>query len=156
MKKFNSIVVAISMAAVLAAAVPAFAQERGGREGRRDMGNATSTALATTVLSCMQTATAARDTAVIAGLDTYYSIAKTALQARQSALTAAWAQTDQKTRKAAIKTAWDAYMKSVKSARMDMKSAHKAAWVKFEGDRKVCSPHTASDDRGSLGTDNQL
>lgn len=156
MKKFNGFVVAASVAVVLAATVPAFGEERGGWDDRRGMGNATSTALTAAVASCMQAAIDARDTAVIAGLDAYYSAAKTAIQTRQTALKAAWAQTDQKTRREATKSAWDAYAKSVKSARIAMKTAHKATWSKFEGDRKACSPKAASDDRGSLGADSQL
>ena len=156
MKKFNGILIVASAAALLTATVPAFGQERGGYDDRRGVGNTTSTVLAATVMSCMQTAIDTRDTAIIAGLDTYYSAAKTALQTRQAALKAAWAQADQKTRREATKAAWDTYTKSVKTARMTMKTAHKAAWTKFEADRKVCSPKAAGDDRGSLGTDNQL
>ncbi len=146
MDKFNKVIVAVAAAAMLAGGPMAFAEER----------NAANGALNATALSCMQTATDTRDTAVIAAWDAQYSAIKTALQTRQTALKAAWAQTDQKARRAATKDAWNAYAKSAKTARTAMKAAHKAAWNKFEADRRACSPKATKDDNGSLGMDSQL
>ena len=153
MNKFNKVVMTFGAVALFAGSIPVFAEE-----GRMENKNATSTgsAVTATVLTCMQAAVDARDTAVIAGFDAYYPSVKTALQTRQSALKAAWAQTDQKTRRDATRAAWDAYKASIKTARSTMKAAHKAAWMKFEADRKACSPRATRDDNGSAGMDSQL
>lgn len=143
MNTFNKVIVGVSVAVVMAYAVTAFGQTAQG-------------GLSATALTCVQTAIDTRDNAIIAGLDVYYPAAKTALQTRQAALKAAWAQTDQKTRKEATRTAWNAYKESIKSARTTMKSTHKTAWTKFEADRKICSPKATKDDNGSLGMDAQL
>lgn len=150
MNTFNKVSIGVVVAAMLmAGGSVAFGQERGEKRGKGG-------ALDAAALTCVQAAIDARDNAVIMGLDAYYPAAKTAIQTRQAALKAAWMQTDQVARKAATKTAWDAYNKSVKSARMTMKTAHKTAWAKFESDRKACNPKAGSDDKGSLGADNQL
>lgn len=146
MNKFNRVVVGLSVAALLITNAPAFGEGQGIKNG----------ALDATALACMQTAVDSRDTAIIAAWDTQYPAVKTALQTRQSALKAAWAQTEQKTRRDATRTAWDAYKNSAKSARTAMKAAHKTAWTKFEADRKACSPKATKDDNGSLGIDSQL
>lgn len=132
-------------AAMVVGAVPAFGEEKNGKG-----------ALDATALLCVQTAIDGRDNAIIAGLDVYYPAAKTALQTRQAALKAAWAQTDQKTRRDMVKAIWKTYKDSVKLARAAMKGAQKAAWTKFETDRKACSPKAGGDDKGALGADNQL
>jgi|GEM_PF-2519291 len=50
----------------------------------------------------------------------------------------------------------DAYYPAAKTAIQTRQAALKTAWTKFESDRKACNPKAANDDKGSLGTDNQL
>jgi len=147
MNTFNKVIVVLSVTIIMVGVFTALAQERGKKKGG---------ALDAAALACVQGAIDVRDNAIIAALDIYYPVAKTAIQTRQAALKSAWMQTNQKTRREATRTAWNAYKESVKSARMAMKSAHKAAWTKFESARKACSPKATKDDNGSLGMDNQL
>ena len=147
MNTFNKVITAVSVVAIVGGSITAFGQGRGEGQGG---------ALNATALACVQTAVDSRDNAIIAGLDVYYPAAKTALQTRQAALKAAWAQTDQKMRREATRAAWNVYKESAKSAREKMKTTTKTAWTKFEADRKACSPKATKDDNGSLGMDSQL
>ncbi len=106
-------------------------------------------------LTCMQTASSKRDSAVIAGFDSYYSGIKTALQTRQSSLSNAWTYADRKARRSAIKSAWDAFRTSAKTTKKAFKESKGAAWSQFRTDAKACGP-SAGDDGANPSVDAEL
>ena len=91
--------------------------------------------------ACMAAAVDVRDTAVIAGLDTYYTAVKASLVARKGALKAAWVLTDTAARKTAVKAAWDAFRGTWKASAKTLNTARKAAWDVFKTSSKVCGGH---------------
>lgn len=107
-------------------------------------------------LACVQTAVGKRDAAIIAAWDAYTTAVKAALQARSTALQAAWGITNRADRRKAIRAAWKDYQTALKTARKALKDARHAAWAQFNTDRKSCGKGAASDDSGSEGQDSQL
>lgn len=99
-------------------------------------------------IACVQPAVAKREAALLASVDTYYSVMKSAMSVRASALNAAWSLTDASAREAAIKAAHAAYRTSAKTATATLRTARKGAWKTFKADAKVCKvslPRAESD-----------
>ena len=95
----------------------------------------------------MQAAVEKRDTAIIAGVDTYTASVKAALQTRKDAIKAAWALTDKNARNNAIKAAWTAFQGTWKKTSQGMKATKKTAWQTFRADAKACG-QTGADSSG--------
>lgn len=102
---------------------------------------------------CMQNATVKRDDAIIAGLDTFSSSVKVALQTRRDGLKAAWAITDNTQRKTAIKTAWTAFQGTWKKTKQAMMNVKKTAWQQFRTERKACGGVVISNDQTTESVD---
>lgn len=67
--------------------------------------------------ACMQSATTARDNALISAVGAYSTAVTSALTARRDGLNTAWGNTDTKARNTALKTVMKTYAKSLTSAR---------------------------------------
>jgi hypothetical protein len=104
----------------------------------------------------MQAAVDKRDTAIIAGVDAYSGIIKSALGVRKDALKTAWGMADNKERRMVIKKVWKDFKVTSEKARKDFKLAKRAAWDQFNQDRKACGSSGASDDRTNVSADNNL
>lgn len=143
MKKF----LAFTVFSLALAATPVFA-------ATSTTGTANKTTTATVNLACVQNAVAARDNAIISALATYQAAWTAALQARVSALTTAWGNTNVTTRRAAIKTAWSQYNSAKKSAQTAFNTARKNAWSTYSSSSKTCKMSTADDTTGA-SVDNQ-
>jgi hypothetical protein len=107
-------------------------------------------------IPCIQAAIEKRDTAIIAGLDTYAPAVKTALQTRKDELKAGWALTEKNARKTALKNAWKKYRESVRTARRTFRDAKRNAWKQFSTDRKACNAAPMSEDSTGQGVDETL
>lgn len=103
-------------------------------------------------VSCIVTAINTRDTAVIAARDAQYRALVNALQARMSALQAAWKQGDAKTRRVALKAAWQDYNNAARTASKAYNSARNAAWKQYSTDNKTCKA-PSDDSFGGAGSD---
>lgn len=97
--------------------------------------------------ACMQAAVEKRDSAIIAGVDTYTASVKAGLQTRKDAIKAAWALTDKTARNNAMKAAWAAFQGTWKKASQGMKAVKKTAWQTFRTDAKACG-QTGADSSG--------
>lgn len=97
--------------------------------------------------TCMQTAVEKRDTALMAGVDTYTASVKSALQVRKDAIKAAWALTDKTARNAANKAAWTAFQGTWRKASQAMKATKKTVWQTFRTEAKACG-QTGADSSG--------
>lgn len=104
--------------------------------------------------SCVATAIAKRDNAVISARDAQHDGIVSALKTRITELSAAWSQTDRKARRVALKTAWQDYNNAAKTANKTYNSARIAAWKQYQSDAKACHA-TNGDDQGSAGVDAQ-
>lgn len=105
-------------------------------------------------LAKMQVAVDTRDTAVLLAWDKYATDVKSALEARKTALKAAWALTDKTTRKTAIKGAWTSYRNAIKLARETFKKAKNSAWTQWKLDSKAAKGN--AEDNTSISVDNSL
>lgn len=102
----------------------------------------------------MQAAIDTRDTAILLAWDKYSTDVKSALEARKTALKAAWALTDKAIRKTAIKGAWTTYRSAIKSARETWRKAKKDAWIQWKIDSKAAKGN--AEDNTSESVDNSL
>lgn len=123
--------------------LPIFANESGEAAARAPK------SLSAETVACVQAAVEARDTAVIAAMDTFSSSVKTALTARKDALKAGWALPTLKDVRAALKIAWAAYVKSFREARQTLKDDKKTAWDAFKSALKSCKGVEKIDSAGS-------
>jgi uncharacterized protein YqgV (UPF0045/DUF77 family) len=105
-------------------------------------------------LTKMQAAVDTRDTSILLAWDKYSTDVKSALEARKTALRAAWALTDRTTRRTAIKGAWTTYRNAVKSARETWRKNKKAAWTQWKIDAKAAKGN--AEDNTSESVDNSL
>ncbi len=80
--------------------------------------------------ACMATAVTTRDTAISAALQ----LVVTAIQARGTALAAAWTKTDVQERRAAVKAANETFKGTWKT----FEKSRKAAWETFRKAAKAC------------------
>ena len=97
-------------------------------------GNLPSTAKVT----CVQNAIEKRDSAIIAGHNTFNTSITGALTSRKDALKSAWALTDRSAMKTAKKTAWANFSTSQKSAHDSMRSVRKSSWNTFSSEMRAC------------------
>jgi len=112
--------------------------------------DATSTPTKKTVdIVCVQKAIEKRESAVQTAFDVASDSIKSALQARKSALLAAWAITDNVQRKAAVKAAWAKFKQDRKAAQKTFKQTRDAAWKQFKTDRKACKVSTTWEIQGA-------
>jgi len=114
-----------------------------------DSTSTATTSVITADATCMKNAIEKRDTTIISSFDIYQASVKSALEARKTALKAAWDLNDKAQRKAAIKAAWKNYRDSVKLARSTLNAAKKAAWKQYVVDRKACKSVGMEDSTGS-------
>lgn len=131
--------------AIVAAALPAFAQTTASTAGSTDAKMKTQKKID---VACITAAIDKRDTAIAGAFDTL----KNAVMTRKDALKLAWSQTDKKTRRDGIKAAWKAYGASVSSAR----SARKSAWTTFYATRNACGAGAAAEDATTQAADQSL
>ena len=116
----------------------------------------TRTALSPTKVTCVQNAIEKRDSAIIAGHNTFNTSITGALTARKDALKSAWALTDRAAMKTAKKTAWVNFSTSQKSAHDSMRSVRKSSWSTFNTDMRACgvghdeTPHATLSPTSSL------
>lgn len=103
--------------------------------------------------ACMQAAVDKRDGAVIAGLDAYYPSVKSALEARRSALKAAWGLSERKARREAIRVAWDAFKGTWRTASKNLRNAKNAAWKQFNADAKACKVNPSAEGENGQSLD---
>lgn len=80
-------------------------------------------------VTCMAPVVTAREDALVS-----------ALQARKSALVAAWALTDDKARRDALKDAWEAF-----------RDANNAAWRTYRSAAKACGADPEAEGPGAMG-----
>lgn len=99
-------------------------------------------------LPCVRLAVEKRENAIQAAFDTMSSLMKSALQARKSALMAAWNITDAAERKTAVKDAWAKFKKSKKDAQSAYRKSRLAAWAQFKKDRALCGQGPTGENPG--------
>ena len=148
--KFARTLVVLSL---FAAALPALAQTTSPSPAHSPTPAPSRTPAPKLDLACMKAAIGKRDGAIISAFDTFYNAAKSALNARNSALQAAWGMTDKKARQDAQKKAWSDYRSAVKDARKTFRDAQKTAWKQFNTDAKACH---GTEEFSSQGADEQL
>jgi len=110
------------------------------------------TAFAALDTSCMVTAVDKREDAIISAWDTYAANYKAALETRQTALLAAWTDTNKATRRAAVRNAWRNFRKSRRATWRTRRSAILSAWRQFKTDRIACGAQSA-DESGTQSED---
>ncbi len=119
----KKILLSLAVGAMVISAAPAFA----------------ATSVKGTVnLTCMQTATKKRDTAMIAAWNTYSSAVSAALTNRMNASNAAWVITDKASRNAAFKTLKNNYSTAIRTARTNFKNSKSTAWTTYSIEAKKC------------------
>lgn len=96
------------------------------------------TSLATTTVSCVQTALEKRENALISGHDSYNTAVKTALTKRLENLKTAWALPERKDRAEKRQSAYKTFKSDMQTANLAMKTARNTAWRTYETDAKAC------------------
>ncbi len=81
--------------------------------------------------ACMQSATTARDNALISAVSGYSPAVTAALTTRRDALNAAWGNTNTTARNKAVQAALKAYGKSVRDAQKALRTAKTSAWKTY-------------------------
>ena len=160
MKNTKLALAAVALAAVAMLSITPAAFARGG-DGSDDDSAATSTesrrdrrgrALINAAdLACLSAAVSAREDALIAALDEFSADAKSALQARKTALVAAYAMTDRKEVRKAVKRTGAASRSTMKSARSELKAAKREAYADFKAAAKECGVNVESTDASAPG-----
>ena len=89
-------------------------------------------------IACMQTATDARETTLIAGRTSQSTETVAAYNARKTTLHNAWGIADRKTRREALKVSWKNFREDMKEGQDHWKKVRKDAWNKYKTDRKAC------------------
>jgi hypothetical protein len=103
--------------------------------------------------SCVQTAVDTREVAVQNAFGTSDTAVMDALKARQTALYAAWGQTEVNARNIALKNAWKAWKDAQKAAGKTLKSERDTAWKTFKTTVKdTCKVSVPTED-ASAGSD---
>jgi hypothetical protein len=139
----KKLLISMAIGSMLLMALPAFADDSNSKSDR-----------AAVNASCVQAAINTRDSAIIAAVTAYSNSWTQALQARQSALNAAWGMSDAKSRRAAINTAWKMYNSAHKTGQETFNTARKNAWSTFKTSAKACKL-SPSDDPTNGNTDKQ-
>ena len=96
-----------------------------------------------TLLSCVASAVATRESSMSSAFATYSSSVSSALSARASALASAWTLAERTPRNSAIKSAWTAYENSYKQARNNLKASKETSWSNFNTAKKACKTANA-------------
>ena len=99
-------------------------------------------------ISCVNTATSARETAVISSATTFATSIGTALTARKEALTSAWSELDATKRSTAIKTAWNSFLTTQTAARSAYSTEIKSAWATWKKAAKNCGLASFTETQG--------
>lgn len=108
----------------------------------------TTTTTNSTMLTCVASAIAKRESAIQAAFATLSDSWKSALTTRVSDLAAAWTMTDKTVRRTAIKEAWKKFADSKKLAKKTYNDARKVAWSQFATDRKDCRASNTGENAG--------
>lgn len=103
-------------------------------------------------INCVKTAVDKREVAIQSAFDAFSVSVKSALQIRQTELSAAWGITDKKERNTAIKNAWKKFRTNKKDIVKIFNNARKATWSQFNTERKACkAPSTGESQGNDLG-----
>ncbi len=106
--------------------------------------------------TCMQAAVASRESAVLAGWDSFTDTMHSGLVTRAAALNTAWGMDAGTGRAKALKDAWTAWKKVRKDAHTELKADRKAAWATFKttvkDTCKVTLPKEESLEKDSSGS----
>lgn len=87
---------------------------------------------------CIQSAIEKRETALIAGHNTFNTSIVNALTARKDGLKSAYALTDKGATKTAKRAVWSKFKVDGKAAHDSMRSVRKASWSAFNTDMRAC------------------
>ena len=109
-----------------------------------------------TKVTCVQNAIEKRDSAIIAGHNTFNTSIVGALTARKDSLKSAYAQTNRESMKAAKKTAWNNFSSAQKSAHDTMRSTRKGSWNTFSTDMRACGVQNEEAPRAALNPTSSL
>ena len=96
--------------------------------------------------TCMQTAVATREGALISAWEGFSADITTALTARKTALNDAWGKTDATSQREALVKSWQDWKKASKDAHMELQKDRKAAWETFKKTTKESCKITAPKD----------
>lgn len=169
MKNTKLALVAIALAAVAMLSItPAAFARNGGDDDNRNRHasstNATSTNATSTKwfrgrpaigktrdIACVGTAVATREDALIAALDEFTADAKAALQARKTALAAAYAKTDRTEVRNDVRAAWKTYRSTMKTIRAELKADKRAAYSAFKIAARACGGSIEPSDASAPG-----
>lgn len=95
--------------------------------------------LSSTVLSCLKSAVATRESSLKSGWNAFADAVEDAYADRASALDAAYASGQTRAEvKADVKAAWKTFKSDIKEARADWKEARKDAWSTYKSSAKTC------------------
>ncbi len=89
-------------------------------------------------LSCIKSAVIKREDALQTAWQKLSNSITSALQTRETKLTAAWDIADKKQRKDAIQAAWSEFKRAKKSAVNTHRQERIASWEQFKKDRRAC------------------
>jgi hypothetical protein len=89
-------------------------------------------------VACIQTAIEKRETALIAGHNTFNTSIVNALTVRKDGLKSAYALTEKGATKTAKKATWSKFKTDTKAAHDSMRSVRKASWNTFNTDMRAC------------------
>ncbi len=97
--------------------------------------------------TCMSSAVATRESALMTAWDELSASVKSGLTDRKASLAAAWALTDVKARNTAITNAWKEWRSDKKSAHTEFRKDRKSAWDAFKKTAKdSCKMTTPKDE----------
>ncbi len=114
-------------------------------------GDSFPSSLSSDAIACMKTAVEARETSIISATSAFHSSVAAALDARKTALLAAWSLSDATEIKTAIKSAGDGFGSSHKTASKTFESAKKTAMTTFKSSQKSCGV-SGDADAGSISS----
>lgn len=106
-------------------------------KNRRGSG-ATQTGITAEQLTCVRTAIAKREAAILTSNSTLFTATNSGLVARAAALNTVWTLTGQTDRKMARQTAWNNWKVVVKSAQSADKTSRNTAWKTYRTEAQTC------------------
>lgn len=133
---------ALALVGAVGIASPAFAESGSERSSE-------ARTLSTTVVSCVKSAVATRESALQSGITTMHSSVASAYTTRASALASAYTGTDAGAIRTAVRTAWKEFKTDVKDARGAWKTSKTSAWTTFKAAAKTCKADGVADSGNS-------
>ena len=104
------------------------------------------TVLTSEQLTCLRTAVAKRESALMGGVTMMNSTISSAFMTRASALDSAYQVSDKEARKTAVDTAWSTFRSSTETAQKTTQDTQKSTWDIFKTDTKACNVWGADTD----------